>query len=530
MYDLVIRNGTVVDGIRSPAKKADLCINGQRIEAIVERWEGEAKQVIDATGRVVAPGFLDLHSHSDAAPLVAYRPDSKLHQGVTFELCGNCGISILPSTPETQEKINEYFASDLQYPLMGLHIDVNTTSDYAARAAQNKIAANYGLLIGHGTLRGSVMGFENRNPTPEELARLEARLDEELSLGAFGMSLGLIYPPSAFAETEELDALARVVKKHDGILAVHLRNEGPRVFEAAGEMLEVALRTGVHLEISHLKIMTKSLWGRGQELLDLIDAARARGANVTCDQYPYFASSTSMTAMIPKWAHDGGIPALRRRLRKPEPRLLEDTAREMESRGGPGRVMLASTKGKHPEWEGKTVEQIAGALGQDPVDTVIRILQDCGGTVSCIYFSQYEPDMERILSRTDIAVGSDGYNYSYDRSITSDTPHPRSFATFPHALELMRDKGLLSIEDAVYKMTGLPASILGMSERGVLAPGKLADITIFDPTVIGQQGDFSDPIHKPLGIEQVVVGGTVVLSGGEQTGALPGQVLLRGRC
>ena len=529
MYDLAIRNGLIVDGTRAPVRRADLWIKDGRIAGI-GRFDGEAAKEIDAAGKAVAPGFLDIHSHSDGCVLVPYRPESKLCQGVTFELCGNCGISILPSTPESRAEISEYFTSDLQLPMEGVEISTHTVTDYAEQSAAAPKAGNYGLLIGHGTLRGCVMGFENRNPTPDELRQLEERLAAEMERGAFGMSLGLIYPPSAFAETWELDALARVVRKHHGILSVHMRNEGPRVFEAADEMLGVAERTGVHLEISHLKIMTKSLWGRSQDLLDKIDAARARGADVTCDQYPYYASSTSMTAMIPKWAHDGGVPALMERVMHPGKRLLDDIAAEMESRGGPDRVLVASTRGGHPAWEGRTVEQIAGELSCGPVEAVVKILQTCGAGVSCIYFSQYEEDVERILRRTDIAVGSDGYGFSYDPAITRDMPHPRNFGTFPHAIELARDKKLLPLEDIIYKMTGLPAGIMGMSERGILAEGKAADITIFDPETIRDNSTFTDPVKRPSGIGTVLVAGTVVLEIGEFTGAAPGRVLLHGRC
>ena len=529
MYDLVIRNGLFIDGTRAPARKADLWIKNGRIAGI-GRFDGEAAKEIDAAGKVVAPGFLDIHSHSDGCVLVPYRPESKLCQGVTFELCGNCGISILPSTPESRTEISEYFTSELQLPMDGVKISTHTVADYAEQSAAAPKAGNYGMLIGHGTLRGCVMGFENRNPTNSELQQIKERLAAEMELGAFGMSLGLIYPPSAFAETWEIDALAQVVREHRGILAVHMRNEGPHVFEAASEMLGVAERTGVHLEISHLKIMTKSLWGHSQDLLDKIDAARTRGADVTCDQYPYYASSTSMTAMVPKWAHDGGVLALMERVMHPEKRLLDDIAAEMESRGGPDRVLVASTRGGYPAWEGKTIEQIAQELSCGVVEAVVRILQTCGAGVSCIYFSQNEEDVERILCRTDIAVGSDGYGFSYDPAITHDMPHPRNFGTFPHAIELARDKKILPLEDIVYKMTGLPAKIIGMTERGILAEGKIADITIFDPKTIRDNSTFTDPIKRPSGIEAVLVAGIAVLEKGEFTGATPGKVLLHGQC
>ena len=386
------------------------------------------------------------------------------------------------------------------------------------------------MLIGHSALRGCVMGFDNRPPTPEELSAMEKRLDEELSMGAFGMSLGLIYPPSAFAETGELDALARIVRKHNGFLAVHIRNEGPRVFESVEEMLGVAERSGVHLQISHLKIMTKSLWGHSQRLLDMIDAARGRGIHVTCDQYPFFASSTGMTALVPKWAHAGGLHPMLARINEPEQKLRDDISREMESRGGAERVMISSTHGAEPAWEGKMVSDIAVQLGQEPVDAVLTILQRCHANVHCNYFSQSEADMENILSRTDIAVASDGYNYSYDRSITVDTPHPRNFSTFPHALELAREKNLMPMEDIVYKMTGLPASMMGMNERGTLAVGKVADVTIFDWIRVGQAGDYQDSVQRPHGIEYVIVSGEKVLDHGKLTGAKPGTILRHNQC
>lgn len=528
MYDLVIKNGLVVDGTRASPQKMDVCISGESIAAITEHFDAEASKVIDADGLAVAPGFIDIHSHSDGCPLVSYRPESKILQGVTFELCGNCGISILPSTPETREAITEYFVSDLQLPMENVIIDVNTLEDYAEKYNKLPKASNYGLLVGHGTLRGCVMGFGNRDPNEKELSALKQRLAEELTRGAFGMSLGLIYPPSAFAQTWELEALAGVLKEHDAILTVHMRNEGPRVFEAIDEMLGVAERTGVHLQISHLKIMTKSLWGRSQELLDKIDAARARGATVTCDQYPYHASSTSMAAMIPKWAHDGGIPALIKRINNPEPKLLEGIAAEMESRGGADRVMIASTRGIRPQWESKTLDVVADELNLSPVEAVIKIMQTCGG-VSCTYFSQHEHDVERILRRSDIAVGSDGYNFSMDSAITQDSPHPRSFGTFPHALALARDNNLLPLQDAVYKMTGLPAEILGLKQRGVLKAGKIADITVFNPNTIKAASSFTDPIKKPVGIEHVIVAGQPIITNGEFTGVTPGKILLKGK-
>lgn len=526
VYDLIIRNGLVVDGTLAKPFYADVCIRDGKIADISAHTTETAAKEIDARGKVVSPGFLDIHSHSDLAPLAPFRPESMLYQGVTFELCGNCGISILPSTPKTRQSITEYFSSNLQYPFQDIQDSLHTMEDYAACAEKNGAFIHYGMLIGHGTLRGCVMGFDNRKPTRDELDKMKLRLDQELSMGAFGMSLGLIYPPSAFAEAEELEELAGVVRKHNGILSVHIRNEGARVFESVQEMLEIAEHSGVRLEISHLKIMTKSLWGQSEKLLALIDDARNRGIDVSCDQYPFHVSSTSLTAVVPKWAHSGGIEALQARIEQPEQRLREDIAAEMESRGGADCILIASTHGRKPEWEGQTIAQLARQLDSDEVETVLTVLRVCHCGVNCNYFSQNETDMLRIIGRQDIAVGSDGYDFSYDRRITTDAaPHPRSFCTFPHALELLREHKLLALEEAVYKMTGLPAKILGIADRGTLKVGQAADITIFDATIIGQSGDFMHPFSKPKGIETVIVAGEIALSNGEITNSRQGTIL-----
>ena len=530
MYDLIIRNGTVIDGTRAPAFKADVCVKDGRIAAIEPNVQAEAKQVVDAAGKIVAPGFLDIHSHSDVSPLAKFDVETKQQQGVTFELCGNCGISVLPATAESRAALSDYFLANLQFPTEGMEINVLDTLDYADAVKANGTAGNYGMLVGHSALRCAFMGFDNRAPEADEQKAMEDLLDAELTKGAFGMSLGLIYPPSAFAEMEELVSLAKVLKKHDAILAVHIRNEGPRVFQSVQEMLDIGEKSGAHIHISHLKIMTKSLWGQSQKLLDMIDEARERGVNVTCDQYPYHASSTSMTAMVPKWAHAGGFGEMLKRLADPEQRLLDDIATEMESRGGADRVMVASTHYIRPDLEGRMLDEIAAEMGKSPVDAIVSILLECEACVNCNYFSQFEEDVERIISRADICVGSDGYNFSLDPTITRDTPHPRSFGTFPRALQLMREKDLLSLEDAVYKMTGRPAEIMGMTERGTLAVGQVADITAFDGETVGQTPDFMNTLRAPEGIECVFVAGEMVLKDKKLTGAKPGQVLLRGKC
>ncbi len=528
MYDLVIKNGLVADGTRAEPRRADVCVSGGRIAAVVPEYSGEARETIDAAGKVVSPGFIDIHSHSDACPLVDYEPDSKLAQGVTSEITGNCGISIVPSTPATNAAISEYFFSELELPRRGLSIEgMHTVADYAKRVAANGTAINYGMLVGHGTLRGAVMGFVDRDPTAAEMDQLKDRLVSELEAGAFGMSLGLIYPPSAFSKREELVELSKVLAAHDALLTVHMRNEGPRIFEAVDEMIDITRRSGVHLEISHLKLMGKPQWGRSDELLAKIEAARAEGLKINCDQYPYTATSTSMTALLPKWAHDGGIGALVKRVASPTQKLKDATAAEMDNRGGPSCVMVSGTHGEHPEWEGRTVEQIAASLGLDPVDAVMHVLTACGGSTACIYFCINEDDMLNIMKDMRISVGSDGYGFSFDRTITTAAnPHPRSFGTFPRFLRTVRERGLMPMQDAVYKMTGLPASVLGLSDRGVIREGAAADLTVFDWNTVTDTAEFTDSVRAPKGIEHVVVNGAVALKNGVATHSRTGGALL----
>lgn len=527
MYDLVLSGGLVVDGTRAKPYPANVCIRDGKIAKITAEPAGEAREAVDISGHVVAPGFIDIHSHSDASPLVDYTAECKLTQGVTTEIAGNCGISCLPATPEHIGELEEYFASNLELPLYGKKVAQMSVTDYAQAVKAHGAVNNCGMLVGHGTLRLAVMGFVNRAPSDGEMEQLKALLDRELSRGAFGMSLGLIYPPSAFSAKEELVELAKVIKKHGAILTVHMRSEGPRIFEALDEMLDITRQSGVHLEISHLKLMGKPQWGRSDELLKKITGAQAEGLNIHCDQYPYTASSTSLTALLPHWSHAGGQGAMMKRLETREGTLCEEIAQEMENRGGPDTIRVTSTQGYRPEYEGKYISELAREFGLSPVDTVIRVLHDCSTCVKCVYFCINEEDMMNIMSQMFISVGSDGYAMSYDPKYTPTNPHPRSFGTFPQFFQIVREKKLMPLEDAVYKVSGLPAAVLGLRDRGVIREGAAADLTVFHPEEITSHSTFMDSKVRPSGIPYVIVNGQFALYQGKLTEKREGAVLLR---
>ena len=525
MVDLVLKNGIVVDGARTAPYKADVCVKDGLICGILNEFSGEAKEILDVSGLVVCPGFIDLHTHSDASPLVDYEVESKLFQGVTFELTGNCGISALPSSERYESEIHDYFTKSIGQPMGDVKLREYSITDYAAHVKKNGCTLNYGALVGHGTLRLAVMGFENRDPSPKELDDLKNLLDRELSRGAFGMSLGLIYPPSSYSKTDELIELAKVVKKYGAVMAVHMRSESVGLFEALDEVLRIAEESGVRLHISHLKLMGKPQWGRANELIDKLQSARKKGMIITCDQYPFNASSTSMAVLIPGWAHAGGTSKMLERIKAREGKIIEDIEKEMENRGGASCVLVINTAGKGLEYEGKTVAELSRVLGLSPAQAVAKIMIDCQGLVSCVYFSMSEGDVRVIMRDLNIATGSDGSSLSYDHSITKSIPHPRNFGTFPEYLQMNIKEDIMPLEDVIYKITGLPAEIIGITRRGILGVKNIADITVFDPNRVENKSTYLESRVKPIGIPHVLIKGEFALRNGLSTGIKSGEVL-----
>ena len=529
MLDLLIRNGTVFDGSGRPGFVADVAIEGNRIVHIGRLESAVARQVIDATGKAVAPGFIDIHTHSELPLLVDGRAMSKVMQGVTLEVVGNCGTSPGPRTPVVEARLRALAPADDELQQWTWQ----TTGEFMDKLQQRGIALNVAFLVGHGSLRTAVMGTEQRPPTPVELRQMQERLRLELEQGALGLSTGLIYAPSMYAQTEELIALARVLREMGRIYASHIRGEGDTVAEAIDEAITIGRQTGVPVQISHLKATGRQNWGRAPALLRLLEQARGDGIDVMADQYPYVASSTTLTAVLPPWALSGGIPQLLRRLQDPTQRALirQQITEDVDGwvpllRGCTFADLIIASFAPDPSLEGQSLADIAAQRGLDPSELTLQLLEEAGGEVSIIRFAMSEEDVRTILQHPLVMVGSDGSALAADGPLSRGKPHPRAYGTFPRVLgHYVRDERVLSLPEAVRKMTALPAMRLGLKERGRLVAGYRADIVVFDPATVAERATWANPHQYPCGIEWVLVNGVPVVAHGQHTGARPGRVL-----
>lgn len=525
LVDWAITGGLVVDGTGSKPFVGTVCIRDGVIERVATGPAPAARNTLRVQGKIVAPGFVDIHSHSDPTRLVSGLAENKLYQGVTFELAGNCGISVVPAPADIQERRNLYRNT---MGFLGLDRDCRQTDpldipQYAEQLVGNTI--HMGMLVGHLALRGCVMGMESRAPSGQEGRAMEELLDRQLRQGAFGLSLGLVYPPGASAGREELVALGRVVAARDALLAVHMRDESDGILEALDEVFQVAAATGARLHLSHLKLMGRRQWGLADRVLERIAAAGASGLTVSADQYPYDASSSSLRRLVPAWAQAGGRGEMAQRLRDPAQlaRMRPEMEAEIERRGGAARIAPAEMPPAFVEMEGWSLERIAESWQCPAYAAAARILAARGGDAACIFHAMHRADVERILAERDIAIGSDGCTYPLDPAQVKGKPHRRNFGAFPQFLQTVRERGLMPIEDAVYKITGRPAAILRLINRGTLRAGCAADITIFDAERIRDRSTYANPVAKPEGIAHVFVEGEPALYGGRMTGARRGR-------
>lgn len=537
-YDLLIVHGHIVDGSGSPWFEGSVAVKDGEI-ADVGRLEGAtARRVIDAAGRVVSPGFIDMHSHSDYTLLLDGTAQSKIRQGVTTEIIGeaaSAGPILGPAVADFDNGTAPLTQKD------GLKRDWTTLGEYFARAERQGISVNIASYVGSGQVRLDVMGNVNRTPTAEELRQMQDLVDQSMREGAIGVASGLIYAPNMFARTDELIALARVAARYGGLYTTHIRGEGSNSVPALGEAIDVAREAGVPAHILHFKSNGRANWGRMPELIQVIQAARDRGVDITADQYPYTAGMTSLEQCLPPKYLEGTADAVVSRLRDPKARAEIRQAianglagwdnNEVRDCDGWHGVMVASCQlPEDKKYEGRRMDEVARLMGKDPVDALCDLLIAEHATPMAIYFSMSEADVELAMKQPWVGIGSDGVAVSPAMTFMG-RPHPRFYGTFPRVLGVyVREKHVLTLEDAVRKMTSLAASILGLTDRGLLRPGMAADLVIFDPDTVKDRATFEDPAQYPAGIPYVIVNGTVVIDQGEHTGARPGKALYgRGR-
>jgi len=517
-YDLLIEKGFIIDGTGNPWFKSDIGVIGDHVKSVGDLRDADAERRIDCRRLVVAPGFIDIHSHSDFPVLLDPRGESKVRQGVTVEVVGNCGTSAAPMNSEVRAYRENYMGNQFTRDFIW-----ETMEDYLNLIDERGASFNVVALAGHGTVRQNVMGFEMRAPTDSELRAMRRLIAEAMEDGAWGMSTGLIYPPSCYADTDEIVELARVLPEYRGVYFSHIRGEGDTLLDAVKEAITIGERTGVPVEVAHFKASGGRNWGKTEQSLRLIEDARRRGLDITFDQYPYIASSTGLTALLPDWALEGGAKKLLDRLRNPEERQKIAESPSTEERNWDNTVV--SSARSHSQYEGKSISEIARLEGKAPFNAVFDLLLAEEAQVNVVIFEMSEDDVRQVMHSPYMMVGSDGRAVAPGGALGSGKPHPRYYGTFPRILGYYVREGVLTIQEAVRKMTSFPAQRLGLRDRGLLREGFKADITIFDPDKVKDEATFTDPHRFPMGIPYVIVNGTIVVDKAAHTGALPGKAL-----
>ena len=524
MLDVVVRGGQVADGSGAPLYAADIGITGDSIVRIGNIDDEDGRTSIDASGLVVCPGFVDAHTHSDITIMVEPKAESAVRQGVTTQVFPNCGMGLAPAVGEALQDI------ETRVGRFGIEVDWRTVGEYFQRVQAMKPSINIVPMVAQGTVRMAVMGYSKEAPSPSQLEAMKEHVEEAMQSGARGLCSGLRYVPSGYATTGELIELAKVVASHGGLYASHMRSEGDNGdwFDAIEEALAIGRGADLPVQISHLKAVGTDVWGKSKNALSMIEDARASGLDVMCDQYPYEATSSTLLVLFPQWSQEGGVDAFLERASDTEQgvEIQASFTRSLAMRGG-GSRMTVSEYSPDSSLEGKTLAQIAKLSHASEFDTALDLLTRSGGQVSMVFHTLEEDDIERIFVRPFVMVASDGSALApYGKLASGYYPHPRNYGCFPKVLgDFVRDRGLVSIEEAVRKMTYLPAERFGLERRGQIQPGWFADVTIFDPDTVADMATFERPQEYPTGISHVIVNGEVVVERGAHTGNSPGRVL-----
>ena len=516
---IIIRNGRIVDGTGNPWFKGDVGIEGEKISGIGNLSEFKADREIDAEGLIVCPGFVDVHTHSDTSFLVNPKADSKVMQGVTTEIVGNCGGSAAPLT-----ELGKSFYSKRSARDEDIDWDWNTVAEYYDRLEAEGLPLNVGTLIGHGTIRANVLGYEARAPTEQELESMKELVDDGMKDGAFGLSSGLKYAPGCYAKADEVVELCKVVRKYMGIYDSHLRNQAVNVIEAADEAIDIGRKAGVPVQIAHIKVRGRSVWGKGWNYLRIIDEAREAGIDVTFDQYPY--DRCGSTASIPIWALEGGDESLLKRLRDPEQRKrIEAEIPEHEDWVGPESTIITNFPPDR-SYEGKTLAEISKLRNKTPESTVCDLVLETERRLGLQMIFGWEEEIHNFMVHPAMMVGSDGSSIAPYGVLGEGKPHPRNYGTYTRFIgRYVLKEGLLSLEDGVRRATSFPARRFGLYDRGILRVGMVADVVVFDPKTIMDTATYMNSQQYSKGIEYVLVNGAIAVENGKFTEQLAGKAL-----
>lgn len=521
--DLVLRRAVVYDGMGTAPVEADVAIAGDRIEAVGPGLAVSGEE-LDLTGLAVAPGFIDIHSHTDLVLLVDAKAESKVRQGVTTEVVGQDGGSIGPWSDEQYERVRERYRE--RY---GVEIDFRNLGGFFRRLRRNAPAVNLASMVGAGTVRGRVIGDEDRPPTVAEQRWMVALIEQALAAGACGVSTGLEYTPGAFATLDELVALAAPLRSRGLPYASHMRNEDDELIAALEEALSVGRRAGVPVQISHLKTQGERNWWKQEPVFALLEASRAQGIDVLYDRYPYIAYSTGLSNLFPVWTRDGGTDAFLERLADPElrPRIEAAVASKIEELGSWNAVQITSTGSASLAWaQGRRLGELATERGISPYELLLNIIVEGRSRGGMVGFGMSEENTGRFLAHPLGMICSDAGARAISGPLSEGTPHPRTYGAFPRVLgHYCRDQGVMPLETGIQKMTGMPAARLRLPGRGRIAPGAFADLVVFDPARVADRATYAAPHQYPDGIPHVLVNGQFVIRDGQHTGALPGHVL-----
>jgi N-acyl-D-amino-acid deacylase len=528
-FDVIIKGGTVYDGTGAEPRQADIAIRGDRIAGIGDFKTANAKTIIDAKGLAVAPGFINMLSWSTESLIQDGRSQSEIRQGVTTEIMGE-GESMGPVNDRVREhKMRQQ--TDIKYDIAW-----NTLADYLQYLEKRGVSCNIASFIGATTIREYVIGFEDKAPTPAQLDEMRELVRKEMEAGALGIGTSLIYPPAFYAKTEELIELCKVAAKYQGKYISHMRSEGSRLLEALDELIRISREAKIPAEVYHIKVSGQQNWPKIDELLSRIEAAQKEGLKITADMYTYTAGGTGLDASLPPWTQDGGYPALFKRLRNPATR--EKIKAEVQKptgawenlyldAGGPEHILLVEFKSeKLKPLTGKTLAEVAKMRGKDPIDTAMDLIAEDESRIGTLYFIMSEDNVKKELAKPWISFGSDEASQAPEGVFLKSNPHPRAYGNFARVLgKYGRDEKLIPINEAVRRLSGLPATNLGLDHRGFLKEGMFADVVVFDPATIVDRATYEKPHQNAVGMKHVFVNGAQVLKDGEHTGAKPGRAL-----